>query len=107
MSALRLREWRLGPGQPAAVLDQFTDEDFAFVVDDRGDVHIRSRDGRFYLGWFPQGRPGGPDEGWKIAVSGTAEEAGYNVSFTVMTPAEVVAAAVTAVLGTSRPLTCA
>ncbi|MCW2871882.1 MAG: hypothetical protein JWL99_3202 [Streptomyces oryziradicis] len=70
VEALRLRHWRLGAGQPTLVLDQFTDVDFKLVVDDRGDVHVNPRDGRFYLGWFPDGRPGTTGEGWKLAVTG-------------------------------------
>jgi len=99
--ALRLRRWQLGPGQPALVMNQFTAEDFNLVVDDRADVHVNSKDGRFYLGWFPDGRAGTEDEGWKIAVTGTAMEPGYSVSFSTRTPAEVVAAAVTCVLRTA------
>lgn len=56
--ALRLREWQLGPGQPTLVLEQFSAEEFNLIVDDRADVHFSSKDGRFYLGWFPLGRPG-------------------------------------------------
>ncbi|MFE0376146.1 DUF317 domain-containing protein [Streptomyces inhibens] len=100
--ALRLREWQLGPGQPTLVLDQFSAEDFNLIVDDRGDVHVSSKDGRFYLGYFPLGRPGGDGEGWKIAVTGTAKVRGYQVSFDMETPADVVAAAVARVLETSR-----
>ncbi|AZK97078.1 MULTISPECIES: DUF317 domain-containing protein [Streptomyces] len=103
VEALRLRSWQLGPGQPAAVLDQFSDTDFKLVVDDRADVHINSRDGRFHLGWFPGGRPGTDGEGWKLAVTGTAEVPGYQVSFDTETPAQIVAAAVAAVLTTSQP----
>ncbi|MCX2969430.1 MULTISPECIES: DUF317 domain-containing protein [Streptomyces] len=104
VEALRLREWQLGPGQPALVLDQFTATDFNLVVDDRADVHVSSKDGRFYLGWFPHGRPGASGEGWKIAVTGTAKVRGYHVSFDTETPAEIVAAAVARVLETSRRL---
>ncbi|QNE74507.1 DUF317 domain-containing protein [Streptomyces finlayi] len=100
--ALRLRDWRLGPGQPTLVLDQFSAEDFHLIVDDRADVHVSSRDGRFYLGWFPIGRPGTNGEGWKVAVTGTAKVRGYHLSFDTETPAEVVAAAVARVLETSR-----
>lgn len=100
--ALRLRQWPLGPGQPAVVLDQFSAEDFHLIVDDRADVHVSSRDGRFYLGWFPLGRPGTNGEGWKIAVTGTAKVRGYHMSFDTDTPADVVAAAVARVLETSR-----
>lgn len=53
--ALRLREWQLGPGQPALVMDQFSAEDFNLIVDDRTDVYVSSKNGRFYLGWFPLG----------------------------------------------------
>ncbi|NYV73319.1 DUF317 domain-containing protein [Streptomyces sp. UH6] len=102
--ALRLRHWQLGPGQSPVVLQQFTTEDFNLVVDDRADVHINSKDGRFYLGWFPGGRPGTDGEGWKISVTGTATEPGYSMSFGTQTPADVVAAAVAGVLSTSRPL---
>ncbi|MFD9967702.1 DUF317 domain-containing protein [Streptomyces sp. NPDC059011] len=104
VEALRLREWQLGPGQPTLVLDQFAANDFNFVVDDRADVHVSSKDGRFYLGWFPNGRPGTSGEGWKIAVTGTAKVRGCQVSFDTETPAEVVAAAVARVLETSRRL---
>jgi hypothetical protein len=102
VEALRLRSWQLGPGQPTLVTDQFADADFKLVVDDRADVHINSRDGRFYLGWFPIGRPGTDGEGWKIAVTGSAKVRGYHISFDVETPAEIVAAAVAQVLATSR-----
>jgi hypothetical protein len=102
VEALRLRSWQLGPGQPMAVTDQFSDADFKVVVDDRADVHISSRDGRFYLGWFPNGRPGTDGEGWKLAVTGTAQTPGYHVSFDTETPAQIVAAAVAAVLAGSR-----
>ncbi|MGK5496707.1 DUF317 domain-containing protein [Streptomyces sp. URMC 125] len=102
VEALRLRDWALGAGQPALVLDQFGDEDFKLVVDDRADVHINSKDGRFYLGWFPGDRPGADGEGWRIAVAGTTTVPGYHVSFDTETPAEIVAAAVATVLATSR-----
>lgn len=101
--ALRLRSWKLGPGQPALVTDQFTDADFKLVVDDRADVHVNSMDGRFYLGWFPTGRPGTDGEGWVIAVTGTAKTRGYRMSFDIETPADIVAAAVAQVLATSQP----
>ncbi|MFI9755771.1 DUF317 domain-containing protein [Streptomyces collinus] len=104
VETLRLREWQLGPGQPALVMDQFSSDDFNLVVDDRADVHVNSKDGRFYLGWFPLGRPGTDGEGWKIALTGTAKVRGYQVSFDVETPAEIVAAAVARVLETSRRL---
>ncbi|RSO07003.1 hypothetical protein DMH18_26550 [Streptomyces sp. WAC 06783] len=103
VDALCVRAWQLGPGQPTDVIDQFRDEAFKLVVDDRADVHINSRDGRFYLGWFPGGRPGTHNEGWKLAVTGTAKEPGYSVSFETETPAQIVAAAVAAVLAASRP----
>ncbi|WP_413115952.1 DUF317 domain-containing protein [Streptomyces sp. CY1] len=99
---LRLREWQLGPGQPTLVMDQFSAEDFHLIVDDRADVHVSSKDGRFYLGWFPLGRPGTDGEGWTIAVTGTAEVPGYHLSFDTETPADIVAAAVARVLETSR-----
>ncbi|MFE9287852.1 DUF317 domain-containing protein [Streptomyces olivaceus] len=102
--ALRLREWLLGPGKPALVLDQFSAEDFHLIVDDRADVHVSSKDGRFYLGYFPLGRPGTDGEGWKIAVTGTAQVPGYQVSFDTETPADIVAAAVARVLETSPRL---
>jgi hypothetical protein len=102
VEALQLREWQLGPGQPTLVLDQFSEQDFSLVVDDRADVHVNSRDGRFYLGWFPLGRPGTSEEGWRIAVTGTATELGYHISFDTETPADIVAAAVACVLETSR-----
>ncbi|MFF8481943.1 DUF317 domain-containing protein [Streptomyces antibioticus] len=104
VEALRLRQWQLGPGQPTLVMDQFSAEDFHVVVDDRADVHVSSKDGRFYLGWFPLGRPGTDGEGWKIAVTGTAKVPGYHVSFDTETPADIVAAAVARVLETSRRL---
>ncbi|MEV5878003.1 DUF317 domain-containing protein [Streptomyces sp. NPDC052101] len=110
VEALRLRSWRLGSGQPMGVIDQFTEADFQHIVDDRADVHISSRDGRFYLGWFPNSRPGGDgedwvkDEGWVIAVTGTANVPGYRMSFGTETPAEIILAVVTQILGTSRPL---
>jgi hypothetical protein len=102
VEALQLREWQLGPGAPALVMDQFTAERFHLVVDDRADVHVNSADGRFCLGWFPLGRPGTNGEGWKIAVTGSAKVPGYRVSFDVETPAAVVAAAVARFLETSR-----
>ncbi|MDX3402415.1 DUF317 domain-containing protein [Streptomyces violaceoruber] len=102
IEALRLHEWQLGPGQPTLVLDQFSAEDFNLIVDDRADVHVSSKDGRFYLGWFPLGRPGTDGEGWKIAVTGTAMVPGYHLSFDTETPADIVAAAVARVLETSR-----
>ncbi|CAL2073714.1 conserved protein of unknown function [Streptomyces murinus] len=104
VEALRLREWQLGRGQPARVMDHFSAEDFHLIVDDRADVHVSSKDGRFYLGWFPLGRPGTDGEGWKIAVTGTAKVRGYQVSFDIETPADIVAAAVAHVLETSRRL---
>ncbi|MFC8202221.1 DUF317 domain-containing protein [Streptomyces sp. NPDC057298] len=109
-AALRLRSWELGVGQPMQVIDQFTEADFTHIVDDRADVHISSRDGRFYLGYFPNGRPGGPDkdwvtgEGWVIAVTGAADVSGYRMSFGTETPAEIIAAVVAQILATSRPL---
>lgn len=102
VEALRLREWQLGPGQPTLVMDQFSADDFNLVVDDRADVHVNSKDGSFYLGWFPSGRPGTEGEGWKIAITGTAKVRGYQMSFDTETPADIVAAAVTRVLETSR-----
>lgn len=102
VEALRLREWRLGPGQPTLVMDQFSVDDFHLVVDDSADVHVNSKDGFFYLGWFPSGRPVTEGEGWKIAVTGTAEVRGYQMSFDTETPADIVAAAVARVLETSR-----
>ncbi|MEU0480257.1 hypothetical protein ABZ260_13870 [Streptosporangium sp. NPDC006013] len=39
-------------------MNQFSAEEFSLVVDDRADVHVSSKNGRFYLGWFPLGRPG-------------------------------------------------
>ncbi|MBL3805155.1 DUF317 domain-containing protein [Streptomyces sp. BRB081] len=102
VEALRLREWLLGPGQATLVMDQFSADDFQLVVDDRADVHVNSRDGRFYLGWFPLGRPGTDGEEWKIAVTGTAKVRGYQMSFDTETPVDVVAAAVARVLETSQ-----
>ncbi|MEU6184217.1 DUF317 domain-containing protein [Streptomyces coeruleorubidus] len=104
VEALRLREWQLGPGQPTLVMDQFSAEDFHLIVDDRAGVHVSSKDGRFYLGWFPLGRPGTDGEGWKIAVTGTAKVRGYHLSFDTETPADIVAAVVARVLETSRRL---
>ncbi|GCD41822.1 DUF317 domain-containing protein [Streptomyces paromomycinus] len=103
VDALGVRTWQLGPGQPTDVIDQFREEGFKLVVDDRADVHINSRDGRFYLGWFPGGRPGTHNEGWKLAVTGTAKAPGYSVSFDTETPAEIVAAAVAVVLAAAHP----
>lgn len=102
IEALRLRKWNIGPGQSALVIDQFSAEDFHLIVDDRADVHISSKDGRFYLGWFPLGRPGTDGEGWKIAVTGTTKVRGYNMSFDTETPADIVAAAVARLLQTSQ-----
>lgn len=101
--ALKVHTWQLGPGQPALVMDQFSTEDFHMVVDDRADVHVNSKDGRFYLGWFPLGRPGSDGEGWKIAVTGTTKVPGYSISFDAETPADIVAATVTRVLETALP----
>ncbi|QXE38831.1 DUF317 domain-containing protein [Streptomyces sp. GMY02] len=69
---------------------------------DRADVHVGSKDGCFYLGWFSNGRPGTDGEGWTIAVTGTAEMPGYRLSFDTETLADIVAAAVARVLETSR-----
>ncbi|WP_044378714.1 DUF317 domain-containing protein [Streptomyces noursei] len=102
VEALRLREWQLGTGQPTHVMGQFSADEFNVVVDDRGDVHVNSKDGRFYLGWFPLGRPGTDGEGWVIAVTGMAKVRGYRIAFDAETPAEIVAAAVARVLATSR-----
>lgn len=110
VAALRLRSWKLGAGQAMDVIDQFSQTDFTHIVDDRADVHISSRDGRFYLGYFPNGRPGGADgdwvtgEGWVIAVTGTANVPGYRIAFSTDTPAEIVADAAARILSTSRPL---
>lgn len=73
-------------------MDQFSADDFHLVVDDRADVHVNSKDGRFYLGWFTLGRPGTDREGWKIAITGTAKVRGYQMSFATETLADVVAA---------------
>ena len=102
VEALRLRSWKLGPGQPTLVTDQFTDAGFKLVVDDRAYVHVTSKDGRFYLGWFLTGRPGTDGEGWVIAVTGTAKDPGYRMSFDTGAPADIVAAAVARVLATSQ-----
>ncbi len=84
-------------------MDQFSADDLNVVVDDRADVHVNSKDGRFYLGLFPLGRPGTDGEGWKTAVTGTAKVRGYQVAFDTETPAEIVAAAAVArVLATSQ-----
>ncbi|MFJ9151788.1 DUF317 domain-containing protein [Streptomyces sp. NPDC102270] len=104
IAALRIRSWKLGAGQPMEVIDQFSEPDFTHIVDDRGDVHVSSRDGRFYLGYFPNGRPGGADEDWVIAVTGTANVPGYRMAFGTDTPAEIVAGVVSRILSTSRPL---
>lgn len=103
VKALKVRDWQLGPGQPTLVMDRFSSEDFHMVVDDRADVHVNSKDGRFYLGWFPLGHPGADGEGWKIAVTGTTRVPGYSISFDTETLADIVAAAVTQVLETTRP----
>ncbi|MGW4197049.1 DUF317 domain-containing protein [Streptomyces sp. NPDC005004] len=102
IEALRLRKWQLGPGQPTLVTDLFSAEDFHLIVDDRADVHVSSKDGRFYLRWFPNGRPGPDGEGWIIAVTGTASVPGYRMVFDTETPADIVAAAVARALGTSH-----
>ncbi|MGQ4383622.1 DUF317 domain-containing protein [Streptomyces sp. SAS_270] len=110
VAALRLHSWKLGAGQPMDIIGQFSQVHFTHIVDDRADVHISSRDGRFYLGYFPSGRPGGADEdwvtgeGWVIAVTGTANVPGYRIAFSTDTPAEIVADAVARILSTSRPL---
>ncbi|MDL2075784.1 DUF317 domain-containing protein [Streptomyces sp. GXMU-J15] len=107
---LRLRSWKLGAGQAMDVIGQFPQADFTHIVDDRADVHVSSRDGRFYLGYFPNGRPGGPDEdwvtgeGWVIAVTGTEKVPGYRIAFSTETPAMIVADAVARILASSRPL---
>lgn len=100
---LRLHDWLLGPGQPSDVIDTFpaANGDFKFVVDDRADTHIASADGRFYLGWFPSGRPGAEREGWVLAVTGTARTPGYKITFCPETPARLVAATVSEVLATA------
>jgi hypothetical protein len=49
-AALRLRSWTLGAGQAMEVIDPFSEADFTHIVDDRADVHVSSRDGRFCLG---------------------------------------------------------
>ncbi|MET7622540.1 DUF317 domain-containing protein [Streptomyces sp. NPDC005408] len=61
-------------------------------------TYTNSVDGSLYVGWFPEGRPGNRSEGWKIAVSGTAEMPGYSITFTTDTPAHIVNAAVAALL---------
>ncbi|MEU2146049.1 MULTISPECIES: DUF317 domain-containing protein [Streptomyces albovinaceus subgroup] len=104
IEALRLREWQLGPGQPTLVTDQFSADDFHLIVDDRADVHVSSKDGRFCLGWFPNGRPCTNSEGWTIAVTGTIKAPGYRISFDTETPSDIVAAAVARVPETSRRL---
>ena len=100
---LRLHNWLLGPGQATDVIDTFpaANGDFHFVVDDRADTHIASADGRFYLGHFPQGRPGAEREGWVLAVTGTARTPGYKIVFEPDTPARLVAQTVSAVLATA------
>lgn len=104
IEALRLHGWSLGPGQPCDVTDLFSAENFHFIVDDRADVHVASKDGRFYLGWYPKGRRGSPREGWKLVVTGTGDELGYQASFDRETPADIVAAAVARVLETAQPV---
>lgn len=101
---LRLHSWLLGPGQPTEVIDCFPEAngDFTLIVDDRADTHISSADGKLYLGWFPNGRPGAEDEGWVLAVTGTAQVPGYRVVFDPQTPARLVAATVSEVLATAR-----
>lgn len=71
-------------------------------MDDRADVHFSSKDGRFCLGWFPNGLPCTNSEGWAIAVTRTIKAPGYLMSFDTETPADIVAAAVARVLETSR-----
>lgn len=74
------------------VIHQFKEPAFTHIVDDRADVHIGSRDGRFYLGYFSNGRSGGvaedwgTSEGWVIAVTGIANVPGYRMSFGRETP---------------------
>jgi hypothetical protein len=80
-------------------MDQFSAEDFHLIVDDRADVHVNPKDGRFTLDGSRSGTDG---EGWKIAVTGTAEVRVYQMSFDTETPADVVAAAVTRVLESSQ-----
>ncbi|CAM5325004.1 DUF317 domain-containing protein [Streptomyces abikoensis] len=103
LAALRLREWQIGLGQATRVLNQFDADEYHFVVDDRADVRVSSKDGRLYLGYFPEGRPGTDSEGWKIAITGTAEVPGWAASFEPDTPADLIAAFVAAVISTSRP----
>ncbi|NEB88956.1 DUF317 domain-containing protein [Streptomyces anulatus] len=104
IEALRLREWQLGSGRPSLVTDQFPFDDFHLIVDDRADVHIRSKGGRFYLDRIPSGGPGTEGEGWTIAVTATAEASGYCMSFDTETPADIVAAVVERVQATSSRL---
>ncbi|MFJ9085824.1 DUF317 domain-containing protein [Streptomyces sp. NPDC102384] len=110
VEALRLHSWKLGAGQAMEVINQFSEVDFTHIVDDRADVHISSRDGRFYLGYFQNGRPGGDDEdwvtgeGWVIAVTGTANIPGYRIAFGTETPAEIVGGVVSRILSTSCPV---
>lgn len=95
-----------GSSVPAStvVMGQFSAEDFHLIVDDRADVHVSSKDGRFSLGWFPLGRPGKDGEGWKIAITGTARVSGYHLSFDTQMLTDIVAAIVARVLETSRLL---
>ncbi|SCK26919.1 MULTISPECIES: DUF317 domain-containing protein [Streptomyces] len=102
IEALRLREWQLGPGQPTLLTDQFCADGFHLIVDDRADVHISSKGGRFCIGWFPNGRPGTNSEGWTIAVTGAIKAPGYRISFDTEPPSDIVSAAVARVLETSR-----
>ena len=104
VEALLPREWQLGPGPPPRVMDQFSAEDFHLIVGDPADGHRSTKDRRGYLAWFPRGRPPPHREGWKIAVTGTAKVRGYQVSFDIETPADIVAAAVARVLESSRRL---
>ncbi|MFG2115574.1 DUF317 domain-containing protein [Streptomyces sp. NPDC048718] len=103
---MRLREWLIGPGQPTDVTDTFpaANGDFHFIVDDRADTHIASADGRFYLGHFPAGRPGAEQEGWVLAITGTARVPGYKAVFHPDTPARLVAAVIAEVLATAARL---
>ncbi len=98
----RTRSWPLGRGEPTHVTDLFSTRHFHMIVDDRRDVHISSEDGRLYVGYYPHGRYGAHNEGWKIVVTGTAHVQGYTITFGIATPATIVAAAVASVLDGDR-----
>ncbi|GHC57594.1 DUF317 domain-containing protein [Streptomyces cinnamoneus] len=102
IEVLRLREWLIGAGRPALVLDQFKADGFKFVVDSDSNVHIQSHDGRFYCGWYPQSLRGKEKAGWRRYVTGTAQEPGWDATFHADTPAEVVAVVVAELIAPPR-----